>query len=201
MSARRLDFTAPFRSNFLYADSSFILNLVTSITGKKELFKLKCEKFFKRMESEINKSNLYLTTSDIAVNEVCFVMLKTKYHLNLPFTDGSKKYEDWREFYRNRPEFIDQFKPEIDALFDFLEKTPFSILNSHYFSDDYKDSLHLYVKELIQKYYLLPADAYHIAIGKASHINDFVAIDRDWNRVARNWDEKIDFNLFTCLPS
>lgn len=201
MSARRFNFSASLQSNFLYADSSFILNLITTVTGKTERFKSECEKFFKRIESEINKSGFCLTTSDIAADEVCFQVIKTKYELKLRFRDGSRTYTKWKEFYKNRPEFIAQYKPQIDALFDFLEATPFLILNSDYFSADYKDSLYLYVKELIQKYYLLPADAYHIAIGKASYINDFVAIDEDWNRVARNWDDSSDFNLFTCLPS
>jgi predicted nucleic acid-binding protein len=47
--------------------------------------------------------------------------------------------------------------------------------------------------DIINKYYLRPTDAYHIAVAKSYGITSFAAIDRDFLRVD-------GIEVFTCLP-
>lgn len=205
MAGKKIPFLSTLNSEFLYLDTSFIQNIIKFIPFPAQQHSVDCQTFFNTLRTNISQGKLHIVTSDFAVNEACFNIIRFYYQKNMPFTDTAKSlvYSDrskWqREFYKNRPEFIETFENKIDEFFDFIENTPILILNSDYFFHDKKETLHKQVQYFIKKYYLLPTDAYHIAIGNASGVTDFVSLDGDWVRTTNNWNEKEDFNLYTCI--
>jgi predicted nucleic acid-binding protein len=192
MSARSLNFddTLP-PTKIIYADSSFILNLVSSISSITAQFQIDCESFLKRLQNE----DFCLVTSDFAIDEVCFNIIKAGFQRNIPFKDSAKgiNYKKWDHLAKDKSELIQVFLPRINRFFDYIDAIPFLIV-SYPELKDLSEELYLQVKNRIASYNLLPADAYHISIGKSVGINDFVAVDTDWFRVD-------DINLYTCLPN
>lgn len=196
MSARSLNFNDPLPPDvIIYADASFILNVITTITKQHERFQTDCESFINRLKNEIDSGNLYLVTSDFAIDEVLYGIIKHSLIKNLPFFDSStgNTYDSPKKLYKNRPEIIQCFIPQIERFYQYLEAIPFLVL-SYPELKNLPEPLYLQVKHLIASYNLLPADAYHIAVGKSAGIKDFVAVDTDWFRVD-------DINLYTCLPN
>lgn len=194
MSARSLNFSDPLPSDVvIYADASFILNVITGITKRRERFQLDCEAFLKRLKGEIDSNNLYLVTSDFAIDEICYKIILNSLKKILPFYDSTsgKTYDDPIDLHKDKPEIIQLFIPKIEKFYQFLEGIPFFVL-SYPELKDLPDPLYLQAKHLITSYNLFPADAYHVAIGKSAGIKDFVAVDIDWFRVD-------DINLYTCL--
>lgn len=188
MSAKSHSFGDPLPTFAIYADSSFILNLITHIRNTRERFKTDCESFLKKIQLNM-ESGLCLVTSDFGIDEVLFKIIENELSFHLKETSFSKPME----LFKNRPEIIQSFLPKIQKFYDFLDSTPFIVL-SYPELKDLPEELNLQVKNLVASYNLLPGDAYHIAIGKSAGIKDFVAVDADWFRV----DE---INLFTCLPN
>jgi predicted nucleic acid-binding protein len=192
MSPRSLSFADPLpHDNIIYADSSFILNLISSIRNKTERFQTDCEVFLRRLQD----SGLCLVTSDFAVDEVCYKILREGLDRNVPFVDQPKRktYYEGMDLFKNRPEIIQKLIPKIEQFYIYIDAIPFLVV-SYPELKDLPEELYLQVKKLITSYNLFPADAYHIAIGKSAGIKDFVAVDADWFRVD-------DINLYTCLPN
>ena len=191
MSARSLSFADPLPHDIIYADSSFILNLIYSIRNRTEKFKTDCEFFLKRLQD----SGLCLVTSDFAIDEVCYRIIREGLERNVPFIDQIKRrtYTDEMDLFKNRPEIIQNFLPKIEQFYTYINIIPFVVL-SYPELKDLPEELYLQVKKLIASYHLLPADAYHVAIGRSAGIIDFVAVDGDWFRVD-------NINLYTCLPN
>lgn len=195
MSARSLSFTDPLPCDAIYADASFILNLITSIRHRPEHFQPDCEDFLRRLQSQMDDSGLCLVTSDFAIDEVLYKIIVESLDGNLPFPDHEKHktYCTVKDLYKNRPEIIQRYLPKIDAFYRYIDTVPFLVLSC----PDLKNllpPLYTQVKTLIASYNIYPADAYHIAIAKAAEIIDFVALDSDWFRID-------DINLYTCLPT
>jgi predicted nucleic acid-binding protein len=97
------------------------------------------------------------------------------------------------ELFKKRPEIIQSFLPKIQQFYKYINAIPFIVL-SYPELKELPEELYLQVKSLISSFNILPADAYHIAIGKSAGVSDFVALDVDWFRID-------DINLYTCLPT
>ncbi|MGA2464622.1 MAG: PIN domain-containing protein [Thermodesulfobacteriota bacterium] len=196
MSAKSLSFNDPLPSDVvIYADASFILNVIAGITNRREKFQIDCEAFLKRLKGEIDSDNLYLVTSDFAIDEICYKIIENSLSKNVPFFDSSsgKTYKTPKELFKKKPEIIQLFIPKVDRFYLYLESIPFFVL-SYPELKDLPEPLYLQVKRLIASYNLYPADAYHIAVAQSAGINYFVAVDSDWFRID-------DINLYTCLPT
>ncbi len=193
MSAKRLDFNAPLPEFAIYLDSSFILNFITSIQNRQGDFQAKCEKFFKRLE-QATESGLCLVTSDFAIDEVCYQIIKFELENRLLSIDptGGKYHNNPFDYYKTYPGSIQITIPKIERFYAVIETTPIMVI-SYRDLKDIEVELCLQVKDFIKTYNVFPADAYHVVIGKSAGVNDFVALDRDWFRVD-------NINLYTCLP-
>lgn len=193
MSAKRLNFDAALPQSAIYLDSSFILNFIASIQNREEEFQVECGKFFKRLEKEA-QSHLCLVTSDFAIDEVCYQIIKFELKKKLSSIDpnGRTFHNNPFDYYKTNPQSIQQTLPKIERFYGVLETTPIIVI-SYRELKEIEEDLYLQIKKLIQLYNLLPADAYHVAIGKSAGIDDFVALDRDWFRIGH-------INLYTCMP-
>lgn len=194
MSARNLNFLDTLPQSAIYADSSFILNLITRIRNRQERFQIDCQNFLKRIQIEMDTSGLCLVTSDFAIDEVCFKIIREGLERKSRFPDlqSGKIYNDWMDLFKNKPVEIQNLLPTIENFYNYLDSIPFFII-SYPELKDLQEPLYLQVKGLIASNNLLPADAYHVAIGRSAGIDNFVAIDTDWFRIDC-------INLYTCLP-
>ncbi len=205
MTATIQQFNNPPKSSFVYLDTSFILRIIRGITGQRQSHAIQCQSFFQILLSQVIANNTVLVTSDFAISEACFFIIQWNYKLNMPFQDSqnNRTYSDkhkWRQdFYRNRPDFISVFQKKLDDFFLFIENVPLLVLDSQYYTTSLRGMLYKQVHTFITRYFLLPTDAYHIAIGNAAGVTDFVAIDRDWKTIVSHWNESLDFNLYTCI--
>lgn len=194
MLARRLDFAAPLPRFAVYLDSSFILNFISKIQNREEEFQKECEQFLKRLQTEAESTGLCLATSDFAMSEICYQIIKFELEKKLDEIDPSGKLfrGNFLRYFRDAPEAIQLAIPKIERFYEVIETIPIFVISYSDLKEIERD-LYLQAKNLIKLHNLLPTDAYHVAIGKSVGIGDFVAVDRDWFRIG-------NINLYTCLP-
>ena len=115
MSAKSFSFNDPLPPDVvIYADASFVLNVITGITNRRETFQIDCEAFLNRLKGEIDSGNLYLVTSDFAIDEICYKIIEHSLSRNVPFFDSSnrKTYNNTKDLFKNKPEIIQRFSPQ-----------------------------------------------------------------------------------------
>lgn len=193
MLARRFSFAAPLPRSAIYLDSSFILNFISTIQNREEDFQKECEKFLIRLQNEAESTGLCLTTSDFGINEICYQIIKFELEKKLAEIDPSGRlfHREFLRYFKDNTGVIQFAIPKLERFYEVIETIPIFVIS---YSDlkDIEEDLYLQVKNLIRLYNLLPTDAYHVAVGKSAGIEDFVALDRDWFRIA-------NINLYTCL--
>ncbi len=88
---------------------------------------------------------------------------------------------DWNRLYKSQPGIVRRYTPVITRFITAVRATPIVILGPAELHD-IRASLPLLMVTNMERYSLLAADAYHLAVAEAMGIGSVATLDRDWLR-------------------
>lgn len=156
----------------VYWDTTFAIAYIENTAT----FHDECRWFADRQERE----SILSVSSDFVHNEVAFHILKTALT-----AEGNRTGRHWLDVKRENPELLLATMPTVEARREELDRITLQLpigegVKSRAFG-------------LMQRYPLLPTDAYHIATALESGVTTFATLDADFFQV----DGII---VYTCLP-
>lgn len=160
----------------IYVDTNFLLRCVVAFAGGKPWIRKACRKF----AYELIANNVYIVTSDFALEEAFFIPIKAIYcaeidKINLTSPDKYNKAQ-WDRLYKDDSSLINLGMPVIEQISKTINELPVFV---HRPSDNVEDL----VISLMKDYSLLSADAYQLAIAIDAGIENVVTLDKDFMRV------------------
>jgi predicted nucleic acid-binding protein len=171
MPAERRNFLHPLEP-FVYLDATYMIACFDTT----ERFHVECDALRRRLEAE----SILPVVSDFGYNEFAF------HHLKSALTEeGRRLGRSWLWVKRNIPHIFTTAMAEIQASRVELERTTLKLPVS--------DAVMARAFQLMEDFYLLPTDAYHIATALESNVTAFVTLDRDFLAVD-------GIVVYTCVP-
>lgn len=168
MRANILGFNAKL-PEIIYLDSSFILNI--AIDGAK--YFRECADFMKRLEKE----NIPSAISSFSLDEVWYGLIRASLIKDYP--------SDWLDKLRSEPQIIKNYMQLIkNAARDLILLHNIIVVETK--TDTVMNSMNY-----IEKYFLLPRDAIHLATMLELGIKNIATTDADFGRIP-------EINVYTC---
>ncbi len=193
--------------NFLFVDTSFLLNSFVPVPEKDPTFpnrtNISCSDFLQDLRKRANDGEVCLFTDDYVLNEFFYFIIKSKVEcvdfLESPFDVHVQEYKKnnrnpLSSLLKDHPELITKHFPVLEDYYERIRAVPIAILAPDYLMTKSGSSISDRMNELIKQYEILPADALHIAIAQQAGIKDFVVIDADFHKVS-------EINIFTCISN
>ena len=146
----------------IYWDSSFaIAHFFEQLPSHTE-----CSNFVTRLMRE----GVLCVSSDLVHNEVAFFIQRS--YLS---EHGARVGMHWREVHRRMPNALSAINALLRRVRNELEAMTFHLPMPANVRDD--------AYELMERYHLLPTDAFHVAIALHHDVNAFASLDEDFARV------------------
>lgn len=191
---------------FLYMDTSFLLYAVSVLPDptRHKTRQRECQRFWQKLKNKTTCREVSCLLSDLVLDECFYWIVRSHYEAELPhyaheaavYTKRTGKPYTWRRLYDDHPELVSDCMPTIEAVYDKLTKFPMEIVQPKdlQFSDNEagEPTMAEYAKQMMSLFYLLPADAFHLAIAHRLGIDSIVTLDSDFQRVD-------GITMFTCL--
>ncbi len=171
MPAERRNFDDALES-LIYWDATYAI----AFFEENALFHDECVNFERRLRSK----SVLSVSSDFTHNELAFHIFKTALT-----EEANRTGQHWMQVKRDNPHLLLATMPTVGTRCDELDSLTFRL--------PVDESVKPRAFALMQRYPLLPTDAYHIATALESDVTAFVTLDRDFLQV----DGII---VYTCVP-
>jgi hypothetical protein len=178
---RRFDDPLP---QVIYLDTSLLMRRLSS--GAAPQPAAQALVFLERLEQEALAEHVAPVISDLVVDELCFNVIHAHLGPQLKFLNRrfGMKAGSWLPIFNRHSEILEACRPEIDRLYGFLEGYPVRVLSPRDFELGALTRLpHLAARYVIERFQLLPRDAYHVVYCRLAGADAIATMDPDFSRV------------------
>jgi predicted nucleic acid-binding protein len=142
--------------------------------------------FLERLNAAAHVGQVTLLISDLVVNELCFQVIKQKLGPQVgPLQQRLGITEKrWLRIHRQYPEVLEECREDIERLYEFLLGYPVFVLSPRDFEQATEpEPPYLAVRPIIERFHLLPTDAFHVVYSRLAGADAIAAVDPDFARV------------------